>query len=226
MDLKLKVVGGKQAGLEVPVTTKKFYIGRAEDCNLRPSSDLISRHHCVLLVDQTYAAVRDFGSKNGTYLNGERITGECELKPGDLLKVGSLEFEIHISHPLGGKKRPPVHDLKEAAARAAESSSVMDNVDVTQWLTGDPSDTATNRAHETQRVKLGDSEIQRLGATQELTPDTPPAVPAPAEHQPEPAAAAPPEKQTPGKLRTAAPHTAKDSREAAAKMLEKLRKRR
>jgi len=43
MDLKLKVLEGKNAGQEVPVTGKKFFIGRAEDCHLRPGSDLISR---------------------------------------------------------------------------------------------------------------------------------------------------------------------------------------
>ena len=54
MDLKLKVLEGKNVGQEIPVHGKKFFIGRAEDCNLRPGSELISRHHCVLLVEDGY----------------------------------------------------------------------------------------------------------------------------------------------------------------------------
>ena len=123
MDLKLKVLEGKSVGQEIPVRGKKFFIGRAEDCQLRPGSDLISRHHCVLLVEDGYIGVRDFGSKNGTFINDERVVGERELKPGDRLTVGPLRFEVHIAHGLGGQKRPPVVDIKEAATRTAEDAS-------------------------------------------------------------------------------------------------------
>ena len=107
MDLKLRVLEGKNAGQEISVQGKKFFVGRAEDCHLRPGSDLISRHHCVLLIEDGYLAVRDFGSKNGTYVNEERVVGERELKAGDHLTIGPLHFEVHIAHNLGGKKRPP-----------------------------------------------------------------------------------------------------------------------
>ena len=133
MDLKLKIVQGKNAGQEVAITGQKFLIGRAEDCHLRPGSDMISRHHCVIVVDQSYVAVRDFGSKNGTYVNNERVAGECELKSGDQLRVGPLEFEISIRQgELGGKKKPPVHSAKEAAERTAAGQP--DEVDVAQFL--------------------------------------------------------------------------------------------
>ena len=51
MEVSLKVVVGANAGKELKVPGPKFFIGRAEDCHLRPKSDLISRHHCVLLID-------------------------------------------------------------------------------------------------------------------------------------------------------------------------------
>src|SRR6185295_4154930 len=104
MDLKLRVVEGKNAGQEISVPGSKFFIGRSEDCQLRPGSDLISRHHCVLLVEEGYVGVRDFGSKNGTYVNDERVVGERELKAGDRLSVGPLRFEVHLAHGLAAKK--------------------------------------------------------------------------------------------------------------------------
>ena len=73
MDLKLKVLEGKHAGQQIAVKATKFLIGRAEDCHLRPGSELISRHHCALMVEDGYIAVRDFGSNNGTFVNEERV---------------------------------------------------------------------------------------------------------------------------------------------------------
>jgi len=96
MDVRLIVVHGKHAGQEIPVATPKFFIGRAEDCNLRAHSDQVSRHHCVILVEEGYASVRDFQSKNGTFVNGQRITDETPLKSGDRLKVGQIELDVRI----------------------------------------------------------------------------------------------------------------------------------
>lgn len=133
MEVRLKVLVGKSAGQELLIPGPKFFIGRAEDCQLRPRSDLISRHHCALLVEDGFVAIRDFGSKNGTLVNGERVAGERELKAGDKLVVGPLEFEVCILATIVAKKRPKVESVKEAAARTAEGSD--DKVDVTQWLT-------------------------------------------------------------------------------------------
>ena len=53
MEVKLVVTNGRHAGREIPIKGPKFFIGRAEDCHLRPGSDLVSRHHCVILVGKT-----------------------------------------------------------------------------------------------------------------------------------------------------------------------------
>ncbi len=163
MEVKLIVTGGKQAGQEVPVPGRKFFIGRAEDCQLRPHSDLISRHHCVILVEDGFVAIRDFGSENGTYVNGQRVSAEVELKSGDHLKVGQLEFEIRMDIGVGGKKLPKVHSVQEAAVRTAEGArpqpqkSGRDEMDVSTWLDdaelAAPGDTAT--MDPTQTIGVG-----------------------------------------------------------------------
>jgi pSer/pThr/pTyr-binding forkhead associated (FHA) protein len=119
MDVKLFVVEGKNAGQKIAVPGPKFFIGRAEDCHLRPASPEISRHHAVILVEDGYVAVRDFGSKNGTFLNGERVRGEHELKNGDRIRLGPLEFDVELAVEVGGKKKPKVKSIEEAAARSA-----------------------------------------------------------------------------------------------------------
>jgi pSer/pThr/pTyr-binding forkhead associated (FHA) protein len=159
MEVKLVVVAGKRVGEEVPVVGPKFYVGRAEDCQLRPRSDLVSRHHCVLIVEEGYVAVRDFGSKNGTKVNHETVKGEQELKDGDRLKIGDLEFDVQLAVDVGGKKKPKVDSVQEAATRTVESSA-LDDMDLDSWL-GDtttqaieptPTDEATMDATETETV--------------------------------------------------------------------------
>jgi len=41
----------------------------------------VSRNHCVILLEKASWRFRDFGSKNGTFVNGEPVTGERELNP-------------------------------------------------------------------------------------------------------------------------------------------------
>jgi pSer/pThr/pTyr-binding forkhead associated (FHA) protein len=130
MDVKLTVVLGKHAGQQIPIPTPKFFIGRAEDCNLRAHSDQVSRHHCVIVVEEGYVAVRDFQSKNGTFVNGQRIAGESELKHGDRLKVGQIELDVHIGAAVAGKKAAGVQpgekglDLGDRSAVADDSDTV------------------------------------------------------------------------------------------------------
>jgi hypothetical protein len=215
MDVKLKVLEGKNAGQEIKVPGKKFLIGRAEDCHLRPGSELISRHHCVLLIEEGYLAVRDFGSKNGTFVNDERVVGERELKAGDRLTIGPLRFAVHMAHGLASKKLPPVSDVKEAAARTAQNAA-HDPMDVTQWLSGGDDDVA---AKPKAQPSLTDTEAIPMSTTQTLTPGAiPPATEEPKPHHP-------PGKRTPGKLPTV-PTGSKDSQEAANAILNKMRKRR
>jgi pSer/pThr/pTyr-binding forkhead associated (FHA) protein len=129
MEVKLIVASGKHAGREIPIKVAKFFIGRAEDCHLRPGSDLVSRHHCVIVVENGTVTVRDFGSKNGTLVNDQRVEGEQTLKNGDRMTVGQLEFKVQLAIGVGGKQKPEVHGVQEAVARTVESA-VDDDVDL------------------------------------------------------------------------------------------------
>jgi pSer/pThr/pTyr-binding forkhead associated (FHA) protein len=162
MEVKLVVVGGAHAGEAVPVPHSKFLIGRAEDCHLRPASELVSRHHAVILVDEAFVAIRDFASKNGTFVNGEKIKSETELKAGDRLRIGPLEFEVQLAVPVAGKKKPKVHNVQEAAARTVESvRSAPDNeMDIGDWL-GDEDDSRT----ETKTAELQSLETMATAAS-------------------------------------------------------------
>ena len=183
MEVQLKVLVGNNVGQVLKVPGPKFFIGRAEDCHLRPGSDLVSRHHCVLMVDGQTVSLRDFGSKNGTLVNGVRIIGETTLNNGDNIKVGPLEFEFQVIESLAGAKRPKVNSVKEAAVRTAESG-VHEDIDIDALLGGAAVDTGDTR----EIHQHGDTaELERGGGeTKVIKPKPAPAPPPP---EPEPVAA-------------------------------------
>lgn len=81
--------------------------GRAETCMLQLTGEAaagVSRQHCMFDVKPPNVTLFDLESRNGTYVNGQRITGEDhpekiksrELKSGDLIRIGGNVFEIKL----------------------------------------------------------------------------------------------------------------------------------
>ncbi len=86
-------------GLSAPITGKKVHftanvqeivIGRDSTCELHVDTAVVSRRHAVLQKKWGGIAVTDLSSKNGTFVNGEKIT-ERELKDGDRVSFGDIE---------------------------------------------------------------------------------------------------------------------------------------
>lgn len=71
-----------------------FIIGRGPSCQLSFESDMISREHLRIdLEPDGRYRVRDLGSRNKTFVNGELIT-ETFLTPGDIIRAGDRIFEF------------------------------------------------------------------------------------------------------------------------------------
>jgi pSer/pThr/pTyr-binding forkhead associated (FHA) protein len=87
-------------------------IGRSRDCALQipKEKDMrISRRHCLLIINPPKIRIRDLGSRNGTYVNGEQAPAgtlgdvpeqmspqDIVLNNGDKVSIGETEFEILI----------------------------------------------------------------------------------------------------------------------------------
>ena len=108
MQVSLKVVGGKNDGRLIAINVPEFVIGRGETAHLRPQSDLVSRAHCSVLVADGKVVLRDLGSRNGTFLNDERLEGEQQVTIGDRFRVGRLQLEFQIDPAVAGSKQPKV----------------------------------------------------------------------------------------------------------------------
>lgn len=126
------VVDGRNAGKKIRLARPTIFIGRADDCHLRLHGNSVSRHHCVLLVEDDFLAVRDLGSRQGTFVNGERIAVETELNSGDRLRVGRLEFEVRMClHPHQRASEPS--KTREPPAAGADAAEEND-LDLDNWL--------------------------------------------------------------------------------------------
>lgn len=138
---ELKVVGGKQHDSLIPLQTKKFLVGREQDCQLRPTSESVSRHHCVFTLDDFSVRLRDLGSTNGTFVNGQRVQGQAILQPGDRILIGKLEFEIvmqgavtaaqpaRVEVPVGASSDAGflLSELAEMPEEVLQSPTLVDN---------------------------------------------------------------------------------------------------
>lgn len=96
MKVKLVVASGVHEGREIPLAGPQFLIGRDPQCQLRPSSPAISKRHCAIIIRGGKVFVRDFGSTNGTFIDGNSIQGEIEVNNQARLKAGPLDFKIMI----------------------------------------------------------------------------------------------------------------------------------
>ena len=71
-------------------------LGRGLDCDVVLDSKSTSRQHAVIINSYTGMSVKDLGSRNKTYLNGNEIDAEMPLQDGDVLKLGSTIVQVKI----------------------------------------------------------------------------------------------------------------------------------
>jgi pSer/pThr/pTyr-binding forkhead associated (FHA) protein len=130
---------GANEGKVIRIAVPQFIIGRDPQCQLRPSSAAISKRHCAVLVAEGKVLIRDFNSTNGTFVNDEQVQGDRELKAGDRLKVGPLDFVVQIEAEAPAAPKPAAAPApKPAAAPAAPAGT--DEADIAAMLLLDDGD--------------------------------------------------------------------------------------
>ena len=80
-------------GRVVPITSRRFVVGRSRECDVQVEDGNVSRRHFELVREDPSAwVVVDLGSTNGTEVNGRRVSGRKQLGDGDRITIGSTEL--------------------------------------------------------------------------------------------------------------------------------------
>ncbi|KAB2642271.1 MAG: FHA domain-containing protein [Verrucomicrobia bacterium] len=87
---RLKIIAGKYKDSSIPLTYSPLTVGRSDDNSIVLAPETAaSRHHAEFVEDGGTWTLRDLGSLNGTYVNGERIEWPRLLHLGDKIKIAT-----------------------------------------------------------------------------------------------------------------------------------------
>ena len=77
---------------------ERLLIGKSDNCNIRIDSDgLVSRNHAQLSYEKGILWIEDSGSRNGTFVNGKRVSSKTMVRPNDKVSLGQLS-SFQCSH--------------------------------------------------------------------------------------------------------------------------------
>ena len=99
-----------------PLCPEPVTLGRQEDNSIVLADAQVSRHHAEITVQAGQCVLRDLGSANGTYVNGERIAEDRVLGQEDLVALGQTGFKVVLSRV--SAQQDTLVDLPVAASLA------------------------------------------------------------------------------------------------------------
>jgi DNA-binding winged helix-turn-helix (wHTH) protein len=80
--------------LHVKLHTGDNLVGREPPIGVWLDSASVSRHHARIVIDGDNLSLEDLGSRNGTWVNGRRISGRLEIADGDELRFGPIVMRL------------------------------------------------------------------------------------------------------------------------------------
>lgn len=94
--MKFEIVHNGKVVISKDLAEGSYKIGRAPDCDLVLDSNKVSKHHALLVIKGSRAAIVDTGSSNGVFVNGFLIKKQL-LKSSDVVDVGDFTLK-NVTH--------------------------------------------------------------------------------------------------------------------------------
>jgi DNA-binding winged helix-turn-helix (wHTH) protein len=85
-----------EGGRRLPLEQGENILGRDEE-GIQIDSSTVSRRHACIRVSGSEAVIEDLGSKNGTFVRGERVAAPVPLNDGDEIRVGSVVSRFRMT---------------------------------------------------------------------------------------------------------------------------------
>jgi hypothetical protein len=96
LEYPIIVANGGQLDGQQWVLTDHILIGRGEDCDVVVNDRQVSRHHAIFEHKNGISRIEDLGSKNGTYVNGEKLSGSRQLFEKDEVQIAFFQSFIYL----------------------------------------------------------------------------------------------------------------------------------
>ena len=107
----------------MPIYTFPFLIGRRQDVPLSLSCKTVSAVHAEITEVGSALVIRDLGSTNGTYVNGNRVEEPVVLAEDDLVQFANLPFRVRMQ----STENDP-HTVRESAGDRALALVLFDKL--------------------------------------------------------------------------------------------------
>ena len=90
----LLIRSGRYKGKKLLLPNEEVTIGRGKNCQIRDKSEELAEEHCALKPTAEGLRVQDLDTEQGTFVNRERIDEPVFMRPGDLLRIGPLLYQL------------------------------------------------------------------------------------------------------------------------------------
>lgn len=89
----------KTPALEYPIDCSEIVVGRGASAGLRLAAKSVSQEHARLTLGDGVLRVEDLNSRNGVFVNGERLEEVRQLRAGDIVNFATEGFQVETSQP-------------------------------------------------------------------------------------------------------------------------------
>ncbi len=96
LEYPIIIANGGQLDGQQWVLTDHILIGRGEDCDIAVNDRQVSRHHAIFKYNNGVSCIEDLGSKNGTFVNGVKLTGSRQLFEKDEVQIALFQSFIYL----------------------------------------------------------------------------------------------------------------------------------
>lgn len=128
----LELIRQGTPGTRFVIDRDRAVIGRNSDCDVPLDVAAVSRRHAAIVREKGSFFVEDLESRNGTFLNDERVVNRAPLRDGDQLLICGQTFRFHGDHRSNATitEDTNLFDLMEDDTTEAARASVMATFDV------------------------------------------------------------------------------------------------
>jgi predicted component of type VI protein secretion system len=82
---------------DIELTGEPLSIGRSREADIPLLDEKVSRVHCGIRLSEGEFYLKDLKSRNGTFVNGQRVEDTVKLKAGDRIQVGAVVFVLEAA---------------------------------------------------------------------------------------------------------------------------------